>query len=104
MLQNPKKIKIKRNKLHHKHTQSSKSKVNEFKSHTHREFQQKIHHLKNLTKTPNTLCIQQQNSKKKEQKPQQTQTTKAPANPIKNPKFQSSNGKKNPKREREREP
>ena len=37
-----------------------------------------------------------------EQKPQQTQTTKAPANPIKNPKFQSSNGKKNPKREGER--
>ena len=38
-----------------------------------------------------------------EQKPQQTQTTKAPANPMKNPKFQSSNGKKNPKREEERE-
>ena len=34
----PKKIKIKRNKLHHKHTQSSNSKVNQFKSHTHREF------------------------------------------------------------------
>ena len=37
-----------------------------------------------------------------EQKPQQTQTTKALANPMKNPKFQSSNGKKNPKREGER--
>ena len=36
------------------------------------------------------------------QKPQQTQTTKAPANPMKNPKFHSSNGKKNPKREGER--
>ena len=41
-------------------------------------------------------------TKKIEQKPQQTQTTKAPANPIKNPKFQPSNGKKNPKREGER--
>ena len=52
------------------------------------------------------LCIQKQKLKQKkiEQKPQQTQTTKAPANPIKNPKFQSSNGKKNPKREGEREP
>ena len=37
-----------------------------------------------------------------EQKPQQTQTTKAPANPMKNPKFQSSNGKKNPKSEGEK--
>ena len=49
------------------------------------------------------LCIQKQKLKQKkiEQKPQQTQTTKAPANPIKNPKFQSSNGKENPKREGE---
>ena len=37
-----------------------------------------------------------------EQKPQQTQTTKAPTNPMKNQKSQSSNGKKNPKREGER--
>ena len=42
-------------------------------------------------------------TKKIEQKPQQTQTTKALTNPTKNPKFQSSNDKKTPKRERERE-
>ena len=51
--------------------------------------------------------MQQQNpkpkKKKKRTKISTNPTSKAPANPIKNPKLQSNSRQKNPKRERERE-